>query len=228
MLTGPVIPACNQNGLYPRHTYHLLRYASVFDTRIGVVQAQKSKFAAATDREPVFWLRHDPVRMLDGDAPLGDAQVPEDARVELAVTFPGLELLPDSIANKVPDPSKGTPLQPPGAFTVSTLSCSLPAGHHKIWVEYRLVLWQIHGLLCAGNPVPGKTLPSKLVAPSQLCGAIDNHDQLDRNVPILQKKKDLTAGEGHVVLLEYLEEQPLLLARPGTCTCPDRLSRPGL
>lgn len=31
----------------------------------------------------------------------------------------------------------------------------------------------------------------------------------------LQKKKDLTAAEGHVVLLEYLEERPLLLSRPG-------------
>jgi len=30
-----------------------------------------------------------------------------------------------------------------------------------------------------------------------------------------QKKKDLTAAEGHVLLLEYLEEAPLLLARPG-------------
>lgn len=34
--------------------------------------------------------------------------------------------------------------------------------------------------------------------------------------PDVQKKKDLTAAEGHVVMLEYLEEQPLLLARPGT------------
>lgn len=34
----------------------------------------------------------------------------------------------------------------------------------------------------------------------------------------LQKKKDLTVAEGHLVLLEYLEERPLLLARPGdTC-----------
>ena len=85
------------------------------------MQAQKAKFAAAKDREPVFWLKHDPVRMLDGDAPLGDAKAPADVRIELAVTFPGLELLPDSIANKVPDPSKGTPLQPPGAFTASFL-----------------------------------------------------------------------------------------------------------
>lgn len=29
-----------------------------------------------------------------------------------------------------------------------------------------------------------------------------------------QKKKDLTAAEGHVLLLEYLEEHPLLLSRP--------------
>ncbi len=75
----------------------------------------------------MFWLKHDPVRMLDGAAPLRDAQVPADARIELAVTFPGLELLPDSIANKVPDPSKGTPLQPPGAFTVSIPLRPLPA-----------------------------------------------------------------------------------------------------
>ena len=34
----------------------------------------------------------------------------------------------------------------------------------------------------------------------------------------LQKKKDLTVAEGHRVLLEYLEERPLLLARPGN-TC---------
>ncbi len=44
---------------------------------------------------------------------------------------------------------------------------------------------------------------------------IANDDQLDRCGHVLQKKKDLTAAEGHVVLLEYLEEQPLLLARPG-------------
>ena len=41
-----------------------------------------------------------------------------------------------------------------------------------------------------------------------------------------QKKKDLTAAEGHVVLLEYLEEQPLLLARPGMCTHSDCLPGP--
>ena len=67
----------------------------------------------------MFWLKHDPVRVLDGDASLGDAKLPSDARFELAVTFPGIAVLPDSTANKVPDPSKGTPLQPPGAFTVS-------------------------------------------------------------------------------------------------------------
>ena len=31
----------------------------------------------------------------------------------------------------------------------------------------------------------------------------------------VQKKQDLTAVEGHIVLLEYLEEKPLLLSRPG-------------
>lgn len=36
----------------------------------------------------------------------------------------------------------------------------------------------------------------------------------------LQKKKDLTAAEGHVVLLEYLEERPLLLSRPGETLSP--------
>lgn len=30
-----------------------------------------------------------------------------------------------------------------------------------------------------------------------------------------QKKKDLTAVEGHIVLAEYMEENPLLLSRPG-------------
>ena len=84
------------------------------------VQAQKAKFVGARDREPLFWLKHDPVRMLDGATILGEAKLPADARIELAVSFPGIEVLPDSIANKVPDPSKGTPLQPPGAFTVST------------------------------------------------------------------------------------------------------------
>ncbi|KAK9809275.1 hypothetical protein WJX73_000079 [Symbiochloris irregularis] len=29
------------------------------------------------------------------------------------------------------------------------------------------------------------------------------------------KRKDLTAGEGHVLLVEYMEEEPLLLGRPG-------------
>ena len=85
----------------------------------GDVQAQKAKFAAAGNKEPVFWLKHDPVRLLDGDASLKDAKLPAEARIELAVSFPGIGLLPDSSANKVPDPSKGTPLQPPGAFTVS-------------------------------------------------------------------------------------------------------------
>ena len=84
------------------------------------MQAQKAKFAAAGNKEPVFWLKHDPVRLLDGEASLKDAQVPAEARIELAVSFPGIELLPDSSANRVPDPTKGTPLQPPGAFTVST------------------------------------------------------------------------------------------------------------
>lgn len=84
------------------------------------MQAQKARFAGARDREPLFWVKHDPVRMLDGDTILGDAKLPAEARIELAVTFPGIEVLPDNIANKVPDPSKGTPLQPPGAFTVST------------------------------------------------------------------------------------------------------------
>lgn len=34
-------------------------------------------------------------------------------------------------------------------------------------------------------------------------------------VSVVQRKKDLTAVEGHIVLLEYLEERPLLLSRPG-------------
>ena len=31
----------------------------------------------------------------------------------------------------------------------------------------------------------------------------------------MQKRKDLTATEGHVVLLEYFEEFPMLLGHPG-------------
>ena len=100
--------------LFPVHKFQApacMRYA---------VQAQKGKFAMTADSEPLFWLKHDPVRLLDGDASLMAARVPtEAARIDLAVAFPGLELLPDSSANRVPDPTKGTPLQPPGAFTVS-------------------------------------------------------------------------------------------------------------
>jgi Protein of unknown function (DUF3591) len=32
---------------------------------------------------------------------------------------------------------------------------------------------------------------------------------------LMQKKKELTPTNGHVVLLEYTEEHPLLLGRPG-------------
>lgn len=32
----------------------------------------------------------------------------------------------------------------------------------------------------------------------------------------LQRRKDLTATEGHVVLLEYFEEHPLMLSHPGS------------
>lgn len=66
----------------------------------------------------MFWLKHDTPRLLDADISLQDAKVPAEARVELAVSFPGVDLLPDRTANRVPDPIKGTPLQPPGAFTV--------------------------------------------------------------------------------------------------------------
>lgn len=31
----------------------------------------------------------------------------------------------------------------------------------------------------------------------------------------MQKRKDLTASEGHVLLLEYFEEFPLMLSHPG-------------
>ena len=31
----------------------------------------------------------------------------------------------------------------------------------------------------------------------------------------MQKRKDLTASEGHVLLLEYFEEYPLMLSHPG-------------
>lgn len=31
----------------------------------------------------------------------------------------------------------------------------------------------------------------------------------------LQKAKQLTAADGHIMLLEYMEEHPLLLSRPG-------------
>ena len=31
----------------------------------------------------------------------------------------------------------------------------------------------------------------------------------------VQKKRDLGGAEGHILLLEYLEERPLLLGRPG-------------
>lgn len=34
----------------------------------------------------------------------------------------------------------------------------------------------------------------------------------------MQRRKDLTLVEGHVVLLEYMEERPLLLSRPGADT----------
>ena len=33
----------------------------------------------------------------------------------------------------------------------------------------------------------------------------------------MQRRKDLTATEGHVVLLEYFEEFPLMLSHPGWC-----------
>lgn len=32
---------------------------------------------------------------------------------------------------------------------------------------------------------------------------------------VLQKRKDLTATDGHVLALEYMEETPLMLNRPG-------------
>ena len=91
------------------------------------VQAKKGKFAGAGDREPLFWLKHDPVRLLDADVSLKTARVPAEIRVELAVAFSSIDLLPDSTANRVPDPTKGTPLQPPGAFTARfpPLTCSL-------------------------------------------------------------------------------------------------------
>ena len=31
-----------------------------------------------------------------------------------------------------------------------------------------------------------------------------------------QRRKDLTATEGHIIALEYVEETPLMLNRPGT------------
>ena len=90
------------------------------------VQARRGKFVSAGDREPLFWLKHDPVRLLDADVSLKAARVPAEARVELAVAFTSIDLLPDSTANRVPDPNKGTPLQPPGAFTARflLLTCS--------------------------------------------------------------------------------------------------------
>ena len=86
------------------------------------VQARREKFADTGNREPQFWLKHDPVRLLDADVSLKAARVPAEARVELAVAFSSIDLLPDSTANRVPDPTKGTPLQPPGAFTARFLS----------------------------------------------------------------------------------------------------------
>ena len=90
------------------------------------VQARRGKFVSAGDREPLIWLKHDPVRLLDADVSLKAARVPAEARVELAVAFPSIDLLPDSTANRAPDPNKGTPLQPPGAFTARflLLTCS--------------------------------------------------------------------------------------------------------
>lgn len=41
----------------------------------------------------------------------------------------------------------------------------------------------------------------------------------------LQKTKQLTASDGHVLLLEYLEETPLLLSRPGQMNSPAKVSR---
>lgn len=35
-----------------------------------------------------------------------------------------------------------------------------------------------------------------------------------------QKKKDLTAADGHLILVEYLEERPLLLSRQGSRAAP--------
>ena len=70
-------------------------------------------------------------------------------------------------------------------------------------------------LICLTETFRGRQFCFRLcVLPIALTGTVGAKSVL----PSLQKKKDLTAVEGHVVLLEYLEEQPLLLARPGMWT----------
>ena len=49
----------------------------------------------------------------------------------------------------------------------------------------------------------------------------NEHNQIhlsNLSVRIVQRKKDLTVAEGHVLLVEYVEEKPVLLSRPGTHT----------
>ena len=166
------------------------------------MQARRGKFVSAGNREPLFWLKHDPVRLLDADVNLKAARVPAEARVELAVAFTSIDLLPDSTANRVPDPNKGTPLQPPGAFTARflLLTCSPCMSAPTCHVNAPHAISKTTRLACSDCLTVSKKVVSEVADPA------------------LQKKKDLTVAEAHLVLLEYLEERPLLLARPGN-TC---------
>ena len=48
------------------------------------------------------------------------------------------------------------------------------------------------------------------------CTAHEGHLQWMMKWGCQQKRKDLSLLDGHVILLEFMEETPLLLARPGT------------
>ncbi|KAK9820491.1 hypothetical protein WJX72_010852 [[Myrmecia] bisecta] len=76
-----------------------------------------------------------------------------------------------------------------------------------------------------GGPNTTPELPFEVAAvftqlkplPSSLANTVPDPSSGMPNKPpgAFAKKKDLTARDGHIVLLEYVEEHPLLLARPG-------------
>lgn len=123
---------------------------------------------------------------ISGESSLKDLGVGESVlHIRIWVSFPKVQLL-RSETLQLPKPDSKTPLRPPGAFGVRIMFISTFLSILSSCNQ--LVMFRFDCFL---------------------------NCMLTWSLVLNQKRKDLTGMDGHLLLLEYMEENPLLIGYPG-------------